>query len=89
MFLKNCWYCAGWDYEFSQSRTAIIARTIAGEPIVLYRKPDGEMVAFEDRCCHRQAPLSLDQKKVIHCAAATTACSSARMVCARKFPGKR
>jgi phenylpropionate dioxygenase-like ring-hydroxylating dioxygenase large terminal subunit len=63
MFLKNCWYCAGWDYEFSQSRTAIVPRTIAGEPVVLYRKPDGEMVAFEDRCCHRQAPLSMGSKE--------------------------
>lgn len=63
MFLKNCWYCAGWDYEFSQGRDALIARTMAGEPLVLYRKPDGEVVAMEDRCCHRQAPLSLGSKE--------------------------
>lgn len=63
MFVKNCWYCAAWDYEISQGRDALIARTLAGEPLVLYRKPDGEVVAMEDRCCHRQAPLSLGAKE--------------------------
>ena len=28
------------------------------EPVVMYRKTDGTPVAFEDRCCHRRAPLS-------------------------------
>ena len=59
MFPMNCWYCAGWDYELSQGRDALLARTLAGEPVVLYRKPDGDVVAMEDRCCHRQAPLHL------------------------------
>ncbi len=59
MFVKNCWYCAGWDYELSQARLALLARRLAGEPVVLYRKLDGGVVAMEDRCCHRQAPLSL------------------------------
>ena len=31
---------------------------IIGEPIVLYRKGDGDVVALEDRCCHRHAPTS-------------------------------
>ncbi|GAB3628338.1 (2Fe-2S)-binding protein [Pandoraea terrae] len=63
MFVKNCWYCAGWDYELSQGKHAILARRIADEPIVLYRKPDGGVVAMEDRCCHRQAALHLGQKE--------------------------
>lgn len=63
MFLKNCWYCAGWDYELSQAKDALLARSLGGEPIVLYRKPDGGVVAMEDRCCHRQAPLSLGSKE--------------------------
>ncbi|MFT4585557.1 MAG: hypothetical protein ACI8XZ_005327 [Gammaproteobacteria bacterium] len=29
MFLKNCWYCAGWDYELTQSRRSIRARRLA------------------------------------------------------------
>jgi phenylpropionate dioxygenase-like ring-hydroxylating dioxygenase large terminal subunit len=37
----------------------LLARTILKEPIVLYRKEDGSAVALEDRCCHRQLPLSM------------------------------
>lgn len=63
MFVRNAWYCAGWDYELTQGRQAILARQIAGERVVLYRKPDGGVVALEDRCPHRQAALSLGQKE--------------------------
>ena len=63
MFVKNLWYCAGWDDEFSQSKNSLVARRIAGESVVLYRKPDGGLVVMEDRCCHRQAPLSKGMKE--------------------------
>jgi phenylpropionate dioxygenase-like ring-hydroxylating dioxygenase large terminal subunit len=63
MFLKNCWYCAGWDYELSQGNNKFLARRLADEPVVLYRKPDGGVVAMEDRCPHRQAALHLGQKE--------------------------
>ena len=71
MFVKNAWYNAGWDYMFTQSQRnsltqakgSLVARRIAGERVVLYRKPDGRMVALEDRCAHRQAALSLGQKE--------------------------
>lgn len=63
MFPKNCWYCAGWDYELSQSKSAVLAKKIAGQRLVLYRKPDGNVVAMEDRCPHRHAPLSLGRKE--------------------------
>jgi hypothetical protein len=26
MFPKNLWYCAGWDHQLSQGRTALLAR---------------------------------------------------------------
>ena len=55
MFLKNYWYVAAWDHEVGREPTA---RMILGEPIVMYRTEDGRAVAFEDRCCHRRAPLS-------------------------------
>jgi len=32
---------------------------LLNEPVVLYRKEDGTPVALEDRCCHRQLPLSM------------------------------
>lgn len=63
MFLRNAWYCAGWDHEFHQGRKAIIPRKMAGDMVVLYRRPDGKMVALEDRCAHRQAALSLGRKE--------------------------
>jgi phenylpropionate dioxygenase-like ring-hydroxylating dioxygenase large terminal subunit len=56
MFLRNCWYVAGWSHHFPEDRP--VARTMLGEPIVLYRKYDGGIAALEDRCCHRLAPLS-------------------------------
>jgi phenylpropionate dioxygenase-like ring-hydroxylating dioxygenase large terminal subunit len=56
MFLRNSWYVAAWDREVTHG---LLARTILGEPIVLYRKEDGEPVALEDRCCHRHLPLSM------------------------------
>ena len=62
MFVKNAWYCAGWDYNVSLGRDAIVPRRIAGERLVLFRTPDGRVVAFEDRCPHRQAALSLGRK---------------------------
>ncbi len=55
MFLKNCWYVAAWDHELSDLP---IARRIIGEAIVVYRLADGELVALQDRCPHRHAPLS-------------------------------
>ena len=51
----NYWYCAAFGKELEQKP---LARTILGEPVVLYRAGDGRPVAFEDRCCHRRAPLS-------------------------------
>jgi phenylpropionate dioxygenase-like ring-hydroxylating dioxygenase large terminal subunit len=56
MFLRNCWYVAGWSHHFAEDRP--VARTMLGEPIVLYRTDEGRVVALEDRCCHRLAPLS-------------------------------
>src|SRR5215469_12618503 len=53
--LRNQWYCAAFGHELKQ---APLARSFLNEPVVLYRKADGAPVAFEDRCCHRRAPLS-------------------------------
>jgi phenylpropionate dioxygenase-like ring-hydroxylating dioxygenase large terminal subunit len=56
MFLRNCWYVAGWSHDIAADR--LVSRTMLGEPIVLYRKRDGSVTALEDRCCHRLAPLN-------------------------------
>jgi len=56
MFIRNSWYVAAIPTEIGRKP---LARTILGEPIVLFRKEDGAVVALRDRCCHRLLPLSL------------------------------
>ncbi len=56
MFLRNCWYVAAWAHELDDG---LLARTILGEAVVIYRDAGGATVALEDSCAHRQAPLSL------------------------------
>jgi phenylpropionate dioxygenase-like ring-hydroxylating dioxygenase large terminal subunit len=55
MFVRNAWYVAAWDHEVTREMRR---RIILDEPVVLFRTSDGVPVALEDRCCHRQAPLS-------------------------------
>jgi phenylpropionate dioxygenase-like ring-hydroxylating dioxygenase large terminal subunit len=55
-FLRNSWYVAAWDREVDRHP---LGRTLLGEPVVLYRNSNGGVVALEDRCCHRQLPLSM------------------------------
>lgn len=56
-FIMNCWYVAAWDYELIDSKK--LARTILEKPILLYRGESGKVVALDDFCCHRGAPLSM------------------------------
>ena len=55
-YVRNAWYVAAWDHELSRS---MLRRIILDEPVVLFRTTEGKPVALEDRCCHRQAPLSM------------------------------
>jgi nitrite reductase/ring-hydroxylating ferredoxin subunit len=59
VYLRNCWYMAGWSRDFPAA--GLDARTILEEPLVFFRLTDGSLRAFEDRCCHRLAPLSHGQ----------------------------
>ncbi len=54
-FLRNTWYVAAWSAEVGSQ---CLARTILGEPVVLYRTSAGQPVALLDRCPHRLLPLS-------------------------------
>jgi vanillate O-demethylase monooxygenase subunit len=47
---------AAWDHEVTREMRR---RIILEEPVLLFRTTDGVPVALEDRCCHRQAPLSM------------------------------
>jgi vanillate O-demethylase monooxygenase subunit len=54
--LENIWYCAAHTAEITDKP---LARMICGMPMVLFRGESGEVAALEDRCPHRQAPLSM------------------------------
>ncbi len=54
--LENIWYCAAHTQEIGDKP---LARIICGMPMVFYRGESGDIAALEDRCPHRQAPLSL------------------------------
>ncbi|MCI2808189.1 aromatic ring-hydroxylating dioxygenase subunit alpha [Eoetvoesiella caeni] len=61
MFMKNCWYVAGWSHEVEAD--ALFARTICNKRIVFWRDEAGRLHALDDRCCHRGAPLSIGRKE--------------------------
>ncbi len=54
-YVKNAWYVAGWASEFGEELRRI---TVLEENIVTFRNSKGVVVAMEDRCPHRQLPLS-------------------------------
>ena len=53
--LEDYWYIACRSPELADRP---LARQILGRPLVLFRGPDGQPAALEDRCLHRGAPLS-------------------------------
>jgi phenylpropionate dioxygenase-like ring-hydroxylating dioxygenase large terminal subunit len=55
-FLRNSWYVGAWSHEVTRT---LMPRTLLGEPVLLYRKENGEAVAIGNRCPHRFAPLHL------------------------------
>lgn len=57
-YLRNRWYVAALAEDLGDTP---LAASVMGEPIVFYRNSVGEAVALEDRCAHRQAPLSLGE----------------------------
>jgi len=58
MLIRNAWYMAGWAAEVTEKP---LARTLVGEPIVLYRNKAGLALALADRCCHRGLPLAFGE----------------------------
>lgn len=60
------WYVAGLASDFGQ---ALVARTLLGRQLLLYRTEAGQPVALQDRCPHRSYPLSHGQREgdVVRC----------------------
>lgn len=55
-YLRNAWYVAAWSDEVGRS---MLSRTLLDQPIVLYRKENGDAVAIGNACAHRFAPLHM------------------------------
>jgi len=55
--VRNVWTVAAWSHELASGKP--LARTLLDQPVVLYRGASGRVVAMEDRCPHRAAPLAL------------------------------
>jgi len=53
----NFWYPVAVSGDVRKKKT--FAATFAGERIALYRGDSGTVYALEDRCAHRQIPLSM------------------------------
>ena len=52
----NYWYPLAWARQLKRNKTLSVA--FAGDPIVLGRTDSNRVFALEDRCAHRQFPLS-------------------------------
>lgn len=59
-FVFDDWYVAAFAEEVGSQ---LLARTLLGRGIVMYRSADGKVVAMEDRCPHRSMPLSAGELK--------------------------
>lgn len=55
MFVRNAWYAAGFYDMFDEN--GFLSLVMLDQPVVVYRKSDGTLVALEDRCVHRRAAL--------------------------------
>lgn len=61
MWVRNCWYVVAWEHEIPEG--GFLARTVLGEPLLVYRTASGALTVMEDRCCHRHAPLSKGRRE--------------------------
>jgi phenylpropionate dioxygenase-like ring-hydroxylating dioxygenase large terminal subunit len=55
-FPLNAWYAAAYDVEV---KSALLARTVCNQKLVMFRKADGVVAVLEDACWHRLLPLSM------------------------------
>ena len=57
-YLLNTWYIIAWDDEIDES---LSHRMILEKSILLYRDSNGSVIAMDNRCPHRFAPLHMGQ----------------------------
>lgn len=51
----NCWWVAAFSKDVNED---LIGKWLLDMPVVLFRDSKGDVIALEDRCPHRSAPLS-------------------------------
>ncbi|HQT62862.1 Rieske 2Fe-2S domain-containing protein, partial [Acidiphilium sp.] len=56
VLVKNTWYIVGLSQDFQKD--VLQGQVVAERPIVMWRTKTGNVVAFDDRCCHKRMPLS-------------------------------
>lgn len=54
-FPPDRWWVAGFSWELADKP---LARTLLNRRVVMFRAPNGKVAALEDRCCHKELPLS-------------------------------
>jgi nitrite reductase/ring-hydroxylating ferredoxin subunit len=54
-FVQNEWYVVALKRELDEG---LLARTVLGQSVVLFRRSDGQPVALRNRCPHKGFPLS-------------------------------
>jgi methyltransferase (TIGR00027 family) len=54
---EDTWYAVAYDWQIKPGQ--VYATQLWGEPIVIFRDTDGELVCAKDSCPHRSAPLSM------------------------------
>ena len=59
-YLRNAWSMAAWAEEVGEG---LVSRRILGRRTLLMRTSGGDVVAMEDRCPHRFAPLSMGERR--------------------------
>ncbi len=57
MQVRNAWYVVGWEKDLAGGKP--FGTRILDEPIVVWRASTGAVIALDDRCSHRSAPLSM------------------------------
>lgn len=56
ILIRNAWYAAGLSKDFETE--TLQRRVICERVLVMWRTAEGEVVAFDDRCCHKRMSIS-------------------------------
>lgn len=68
--LQSTWYAVAFSSQLAKNTTrqfskesTVLQMQLFGEPLILYRSSNNKVIAAQDRCPHRSAPLSMGTVK--------------------------